>query len=134
MESPEKGDVRSVYCLYGKETYLLQETVSRIRQAVVDEETKDFNLSVFDLEEDPLDQAITDAETFPFMGEKRLVIVKNPSFLTGEKKKEKIEHNTSALETYLKEPAPYTVFVIVAPYEKLDERKKLTKALKQKPL
>ncbi len=83
----KKGDVRSVYCLYGKETYLLQETVSRIRQAVVDEETKDFNLSVFDLEEDPLDQAITDAETFPFMGEKRLVIVKNPSFLTGEKRK-----------------------------------------------
>ena len=34
----KKGDVRSVYCLYGKETYLLQETVSRIRQAVVDEE------------------------------------------------------------------------------------------------
>ncbi|BBA76992.1 DNA polymerase III subunit delta [Bacillus velezensis] len=130
----KKGDVRSVYCLYGKETYLLQETVSRIRQAVVDEETKDFNLSVFDLEEDPLDQAVTDAETFPFMGEKRLVIVKNPSFLTGEKKKEKIEHNTAALETYLKEPAPYTVFVIVAPYEKLDERKKLTKALKQKAL
>ena len=65
------------------------------------------------------------------MGEKRLVIVKI-RLLTG--KKRKIEHNTAALETYLKEPAPYTVFVIVAPYEKLDERKKLTKALKQKPL
>ncbi len=86
MESPEKGDVRSVYCLYGKETYLLQETVSRIRQAVVDEETKDFNLSVFDLEEDPLDQAVTDAETFPFMGEKRLVILKIRLFNRGKKK------------------------------------------------
>ncbi|WP_434781060.1 hypothetical protein [Bacillus subtilis] len=68
MEKPEKRRVHPVYCLYGKETYLLQETVSRIRQTVVDQETKDFNLSVFDLEEDPLDQAIADAETFPFMG------------------------------------------------------------------
>ncbi|MBD5071942.1 DNA polymerase III subunit delta, partial [Xanthomonas citri pv. citri] len=81
-------------------------------------------------EEDPLDQAIADAETFPFMGERRLVIVKNPYFLTGEKKKEKIEHNVSALESYIQSPAPYTVFVLLAPYEKLDERKKLTKALK----
>ncbi|MGY5387996.1 DNA polymerase III subunit delta [Bacillus spizizenii] len=130
-KSLKKGDVHPVYCLYGKETYLLQETVSRIRQTVIDQETKDFNLSVFDLEEDPLDQAIADAETFPFMGERRLVIVKNPYFLTGEKKKEKIEHNVSALETYIQSPAPYTVFVLLATYEKLDERKKLTKALKK---
>ncbi|MCY9414800.1 DNA polymerase III subunit delta, partial [Bacillus haynesii] len=40
-KSLKKGDIHPVYCLYGKETYLLQETVQRIRQAVVDEETKD---------------------------------------------------------------------------------------------
>ena len=34
-------------------------------------------------------------------------------------------------EAYLKEPAPYTVLVISAPYEKLDERKKITKELKR---
>ena len=33
---------------------------------------------------------------------------------------------------YLKEPAPYSVLVISAPYEKLDERKKITKELKRK--
>ncbi|NPC93380.1 DNA polymerase III subunit delta [Bacillus sp. WMMC1349] len=126
-----KGDIHSVYCLYGKETFLLQETVQRIRQAVVDEETKDFNLSVFDLEEDSLELAVEDAETFPFMGERRLVIVKNPSFLTAEKKKEKHEHNLGMLEAYITQPAPYSVFVLLAPYEKLDERKKLTKLLKK---
>lgn len=122
MEKPEKGEVHPVYCLYGKETYLLQETVSRIRQTVVDQETKDFNLSVFDLEEDPLDQAIADAETFPFMGAASCHCEKS-IFLTGEKKKRKIEHNVSALESYIQSPAPYTVFVLLAPYEKLDERK-----------
>ncbi|MEC1588415.1 DNA polymerase III subunit delta [Bacillus sonorensis] len=130
-KSLKKGNIHPVYCLYGKETYLLQETVQMIRQAVVDEETKDFNLSVFDLEEDALDLAVEDAETFPFMGERRLVVAKNPSFLTAEKKKEKLEHNLGALEAYIAQPAPYTVFVLLAPYEKLDERKKLTKLLKK---
>ncbi|NUJ17716.1 DNA polymerase III subunit delta [Bacillus glycinifermentans] len=129
--SLKKGDIHPVYCLYGKETYLLQETVQRIRQAVVDEETKDFNLSVFDLEEDALDLAVEDAETFPFMGERRLVVAKNPTFLTAEKKKDKPEHNLEALEAYIAQPAPYSVFVLLAPYEKLDERKKLTKLLKK---
>lgn len=87
MEKLEKGDIHPVYCLYGKETHLLQETVQRIRQAVVDEETKDFNFSIFDLEEDALDLAVEDAETFPFMGERRLVVAKNPAFLTAEKRR-----------------------------------------------
>lgn len=86
-KSLKKGDIHPVYCLYGKETYLLQETVQRIRQAVVDEETKDFNFSIFDLEEDALDLAVEDAETFPFMGERRLVVAKNPAFLTAEKRR-----------------------------------------------
>ncbi|WP_353855178.1 DNA polymerase III subunit delta [Bacillus sp. Bos-x628] len=128
----KKGDIHPVYCLYGKETYLLQETAVKLRQAVVDEETKDFNYSVFDMEEVSLEQAVTDAETFPFMGERRLVVIKNPYFLTAEKKKEKIEHPLSVLESYLEEPAPYTILVLLAPYEKLDERKKITKLLKKK--
>ncbi|OLP65519.1 hypothetical protein BACPU_16070 [Bacillus pumilus] len=128
----KRGDIHPVYCLYGKETYLLQETATKLRQAVVDEETKDFNFSVFDMEEVPLEQAVTDAETFPFMGERRLVVIKNPFFLTAEKKKEKIEHQLSVLESYLEQPAPYTILVLLAPYEKLDERKKITKLLKKK--
>ena len=31
----------------------------------------------------------------------------------------------------MKEPAPYSIVVLVAPYEKLDERKKVTKELKK---
>ncbi|BCE15512.1 hypothetical protein RSC3_02868 [Bacillus paralicheniformis] len=79
-KSLKKGDIHPVYCLYGKETYLLQETVQRIRQAVVDEETKDFNLSVFDLEEEALDLAVEDAETFPFMGISVLLLRKTRLF------------------------------------------------------
>ncbi|MFD2213890.1 DNA polymerase III subunit delta [Metabacillus endolithicus] len=123
--------VQPVYLLVGEESFLMQETLRHIVQASLLEEEKDFNLSVYDMEETPVETAIEDAETLPFMGEKRVVIIKNSVFLTSEKKKEKLEHRVEKLEQYINSPAPYTIVVFVAPYEKLDERKKITKLLKK---
>ncbi|MGG4491790.1 DNA polymerase III subunit delta [Metabacillus idriensis] len=123
--------LKPVYLLLGKESYLIQETVQRIIEAALDPSEMDFNLAQYDLTETALEAAVEDAETLPFLGEKRVVILKHPHFLTSEKKKEKIEHRIEKLEEYLKSPAPYTILVIVAPYEKLDERKKITKAVKK---
>ncbi|XQY90774.1 DNA polymerase III subunit delta [Metabacillus sp. HB246100] len=127
----EKKKVDSTYLLIGKESYLMNETVQHIINATLEEEEKDFNLSVYDMEEESIEIAIEDAETLPFMGEKRVVVVRNPVFLTSEKKKEKVEHKIEKLEQYLSSPAPYTILVFVAPYEKLDERKKITKSIKK---
>lgn len=127
-----KKQIDSVYLLYGTEAFLINETKQLLIEHVLDEEEKDFNLSVYDLEETPIEAALEDAETFPFMGEKRLVILQNPAFLTSEKTKGKVEHNLGKLEEYLSQPAPYSIVVFSAPYEKLDERKKITKELKRK--
>ncbi|PMC39692.1 DNA polymerase III subunit delta [Bacillus sp. UMB0899] len=123
--------LQPVYLLLGEEAFLMQETLRYIVQASLLEEEKDFNLSMYDMEETAIETALEDAETLPFMGERRLVIIKNPVFLTSEKKKEKVEHRIEKLEQYIHSPAPYTVAVFVAPYEKLDERKKITKLLKK---
>ncbi len=125
----KQNNLSSTYLLYGTEMFLINETKNLLINAVVSEEEKDFNLSTFDLEEIPVEVALEDAETLPFMGEKRVVLLKNPSFLTAEKNK--IEHNIAKLEAYLNQPAPYTIIVFIAPYEKLDERKKITKMLKR---
>jgi DNA polymerase-3 subunit delta len=127
----KKKKLQPTYLLIGKEAFLLQETVQLIMDAALIEEEKDFNLSIYDMEETSVETAIEDAETLPFMGEKRVVIIKNPSFLTSEKKKEKIEHRIDKLEQYMNSPAPYTILVFLAPYEKLDERKKITKLIKK---
>lgn len=127
-----KKQLDPVYLVYGTETFLINETKQLLIEHVLDEDEKDFNLAVYDLEETPVEAAIEDAETFPFMGEKRLVFLQNPSFLTSEKAKGKVEHNLAKLEEYLAQPAPYSVVVFSAPYEKLDERKKITKELKRK--
>ncbi|OAS85008.1 MULTISPECIES: DNA polymerase III subunit delta [Metabacillus] len=127
----KKKKLHSTYLLIGKETFLMQETVQLIVNASLMEEEKDFNLSVYDMEETSIETALEDAETLPFMGEKRVIILKNPVFLTSEKKKEKIEHRIDKLEQYMNSPAPYTILIFLAPYEKLDERKKITKLIKK---
>ncbi|MGA9225263.1 MAG: DNA polymerase III subunit delta [Mesobacillus sp.] len=127
-----KKQIDPVYLLFGTEAFLINETKQLLIEHVLDDEEKDFNLSVYDLEETPIEVALEDAETFPFMGEKRLVILQNPVFLTSEKSKGKVEHNLGKLEEYISQPAPYSIVVFSAPYEKLDERKKITKELKRK--
>ncbi|KAB7709210.1 DNA polymerase III subunit delta [Bacillus aerolatus] len=127
----EKKQFSPIYLLYGTEAFLINETKQKLIQSVLTEEEMDFNFSVYDLEEMPVETAIEEAETFPFMGEKKLVILHNPVFLTAERSKDKVDHNVKKLEEYLANPAPYTILVVAAPYEKLDERKKITKLLKK---
>lgn len=67
----------------------------------------------------------------PFFGERRVVCIDNPQFLTGETKKQKVDHDIDSLQTYLGSPMPSTVLVFFAPYEKLDGRKKVVKQLKK---
>ncbi|RFU65773.1 DNA polymerase III subunit delta [Peribacillus glennii] len=121
-----------VYLLYGTETFLINETKQLLMQNALTEEEADFNFSQYDLEETPVETVLEDVETLPFMGERRLVFMQNPFFLTAEKSRQKVEHDVKKLEHYISDPAPYSILVLTAPYEKLDERKKITKELKRK--
>ncbi len=120
-----------VYLIYGTEPYLINETKQLLIEHSLNEDELDFNLASYDLEETPIETALEDAETLPFMGERRLILLQNPVFLTAEKSKSKVEHNVAKLEAYLKEPSPYSIVVFSGAYEKLDERKKITKQLKK---
>jgi len=130
-KSIKRKEFALVYLLYGKESFLINETKQLLIKQVLHDDEVEFNLSSYDLAETPIELALEDAETFPFMGERKLIFLHNPQFLTAEKTKDKVEHNISRLEAYIQEPSPYAIVVFVAPYEKLDERKKVTKALKK---
>ncbi|MEH6941186.1 DNA polymerase III subunit delta [Bacillus sp. JJ722] len=119
-----------LYLLYGPEPFIIKKTLSTLMEHALEESEVEFNVSNFDLEETPIHIALEEAETFPFMGERKLVILHNPYFLTAEKTKEKVEHNIQLLLDYVENPSPFSIVVIAATYEKLDERKKITKQLK----
>jgi len=127
----KNGQIAPVYCIYGEESYFIDETIKRIKEGLHTEEEAE--VITFDMDESPVDLVIDEADTFPFFSERKLVIAKNASFLkASEKGKEKIEHDLKRLENWLAHPSDFCVTVFIAPYEKLDERKKITKAMKEK--
>ncbi len=125
----KKGIFSPVYLMYGGESFFIDETIQLIIKQAVDEKDIEFNVSMYEAEEVSIDGALEDATTPPFFGERKVVIVRSASFLTGQKAK--IEQNIKGLEKYIESPSPFTIFIVVAPYEKLDERKKITKLLKK---
>lgn len=127
----KKKQFAPLYLLYGPEPFIIKKTLSTLMENALEESEVEFNVSNFDLEETPIHIALEEAETFPFMGERKLVILHNPYFLTAEKTKEKVEHNIQLLLDYVENPSPFSIVVIAAPYEKLDERKKITKQLRR---
>ena len=68
----KRKEFSSIYLLYGKESFLIHETKQLLINQVLNEEEIEFNLSSFDLGETPIEIALEDAETFPFIGEKKV--------------------------------------------------------------
>jgi len=126
----QQGQFQPVYVLYGTENFMIEEFIQFIKQKVLDESSMDFNYSVYDMNETPVQQAVMDAETLPFMGERRMVIIKNAFFLTGVKSNSGLDHDLDSLQAYLQEPVETTILLLIVSVDKLDERKKMVKQLK----
>lgn len=122
-------NIRPVYLIHGMENFIIDESLKEITQKSIAEEDLEFNVVAYDMEDTSISTAIEEAETMPFLGERKLVICKNAYFLSTAKVKSKVDHNLDRLEKYIHNPAPHTVLVLVANYEKIDKRKKVTKKI-----
>ena len=122
--------MKMIYVLYGNETFLLEQKLKDLKEKYnISEEM--MNLVVYD---DPLVQikdVIEDCNTPPFLSEYKMVILKNPIFLTTQKIPEKNKQDLSVLEDYLSKPFEQTIFVIFSDVKNFDERKKIVKRLKK---
>jgi DNA polymerase-3 subunit delta len=130
LKDIQAGRPAPVYLCYGPEKYKMREFIQVLTDLLIEPEHKEFAVSKFDLGEISLTAVLEDAETLPFMVPKKLVIAKNALFFTGAKESAKIEHHLDRLTEYLKSPAEHTVVVFTVDADKLDERKKIVKALK----
>lgn len=123
-----KNPEQPIYLLTGTESYLLQETLAKIISESPGIEQQD--VLNFDLEETSVDRVIEEADTLPFLQDRKVIVAKNASFLKAkERGKEKIEHPIDQLEAWLQDPSPTATVIFTAPYEKLDSRKKITKVM-----
>lgn len=125
-----KGTIAPVYLLTGVERHIFDATIERLKKAFPDIE--DADVIRFDLEETPVEAIIEEADTLPFLQDHKLIIANNAVFLSGQdKKKSQVEHNLTVLESWLDNPSPTATVLFIAPYEKLDGRKRITKKMRE---
>lgn len=129
LKKIKKKDLASVYFIYGSEAYFIENLKNQLIEKVTGNDED--SLSVYDLEEVAIEDVISDAETYPFFSDRKLVIATNPVFLKAKPDKLPFEHDVTELERYIMSPVDYSTLVIIAPYEKIDERKKVSKTLKK---
>lgn len=119
-----------IYLVLGTQQVLQQQAIDAFINLIPASE-RVMNVGRYDMETTPLAVALDDAMAAPFFGERRLVLINKPYFLTGEKKHSKIDHDLASLQKYLTNPEPSTTLVFTAPYERLDGRKAIVKQLKK---
>lgn len=122
-----------VILVLGQEQALLDQVKDYFEKLLAPEE-QEMNYGRYDMTEDNIGVALDDAASIPFFGEWRIVMLTQPVFLTAEARKNKVDHEFDALIDYLAQPQPSTKFIFWANYEKLDERKKITKAVEKNAL
>lgn len=126
MEKLKKEDLAAIYLLLGTEYYFIEQFKLSLLNLLGEEREA---VNEYDLRETPIQDIIMDLETLPFFSEKNVSFVENPSFLLAKAEKTSVEHQLGSLEAYIENPASYSTLVLIAPYEALDRRKKITKAL-----
>lgn len=130
----KKGKTAPIILLYGEEQYLIETVINQIIQLVNHDDDSRENVVQYDLEETSIDDVLLEVETYPFFSEHKIVIADHAYFLTAKQIKTQVEHNVPQLVTYLSHTVDFTTLILIAPYEKLDERKKITKELKKQAM
>lgn len=119
----KKGNFAPVYFLQGDEPYYLDKLTEALENAVVPADERDFNLNVFYGKDNNLEGFITAAQQYPFMADRRLVVMKETQAL--DRAKDKLE----GLTEYFLRPNPQTVMVLVYKGETIAANSKILKAI-----
>ncbi|KRO18329.1 DNA polymerase III subunit delta [Lacticaseibacillus saniviri] len=133
LEKQLKESVPPLVLILGEEKAIVNRAVAMLK-ALIPEDQKAMNFASYDLKTTPVAVALDDAMSPPFFGDYREVVLTEPVMFTGESAPTKIDHDVDSLLQYLNQPVPSTIMVVVAPYAKLDDRKRLSKALKKNAL
>lgn len=93
-----------VYLLYGEEDFLLERTAKALVAGALGDSDPSFNLDLFRGTENKADEITVAANAFPFMGEKRVVYVRESDGLLKQ----------PALAQYVRNPSTDTVLILCA--------------------
>lgn len=111
-----------IYTLYGEDTFGINKFINDLmkKEQIEDKIT-------YDYEECNIKDVLEECSYNDLFGNKKLVVLNNANFLTG-----KTTLNDDSLESYINNPNELTILILKVNEDKLDERKKLVKLLKEK--
>lgn len=118
----DAGKLEKAYLFWGSENFLIEEALKRIISSAIEPEAADFNLDIFFGNEVDGARILETATAYPFMGERRVVVVKDLHRM----KPTEIE----TINRYLAKPSVSTCLVLIA--TKLNFKLKNNKELKKR--
>lgn len=114
------GKVAPIYLLQGEEPFFIDK-ISHALEALIPEESKDFNLSLLYGDEVEVKTILDHCRQFPMMAERRVVSVREAQNLKG----------LGDFESYLNQVVPTTVLVLQYKHKKMDGRSAIAKKFKK---
>lgn len=112
------GKFEKIYFLHGEEPFFIDQITDAIIAHAMDDSERDFNQTIVYGKEADAGALIADARSYPMMGQRRLVVVKEAQDFK----------DIDDLEVYAANPIDSTILVINYKYKKYDTRKKLLKS------
>lgn len=134
LEQIKKQQIKSVYLLYGEETYFIREIEQAVIKAVLAPDEMDMNLVI--LEREPTaNELMALIETVPFMGGKNVIIVRGTTLFRPRKagsgeETESVDHANDRLLELIANMPEYA-HVIFSTIAKVDKRRKLFKMVEK---
>jgi DNA polymerase-3 subunit delta len=102
----KRKEFAPVIFLWGEESWFVDETIRQIELVAIDPEAREFNREVFYGDEAEAQAIVTAAQTLPWLGAQRLVLVRGADALPRSAE--------PALVAYCKQPSPSTCLIFTA--------------------
>ena len=118
--------MNNLYLLESDNYLLLNSEVLKI----IKENKLDCQPIIYDMEEESINDAILELDTYSFFNESKVVYCKNATFLTSGKSE--INHDIDALTKYVNNPNINNILIISC--KKVDSKKNIVKLLKEKAI
>ena len=102
----KRNELAPVIFLWGEEAWLIDATIGQIEAVGIDAETREFNREVFYGDEAEAHAVVTAAQTMPWLGSQRLVLVRGADALP--------RTADPPLVAYCQQPSPSTCLIFTA--------------------
>ncbi|HTO36259.1 MAG TPA: DNA polymerase III subunit delta [Flavobacterium sp.] len=118
----KSGNIKPIYFLMGEEPYYIDKITEFLENNILTEDEKGFNQTVVYGRDTTIGDIVLNAKRYPMMAERQVLIVKEAQELSKD-----IDNLTKYAENF----QPTTVLVFAYKYKTLDNRKKLSKLIKE---